>query len=230
MSSCVAFLGPSLSHERARRIVGNDCDLLPPVRRGDLPSLPSSTRVLAIIDGVFQSDSSVGHREILEQLRRGVDVVGGGSMGALRASELDSMGMIGIGEVYELYSSKRIDGDDEVALIFNPETLDALSEPLVNMRHNLEKAAIRGIIKAEDRDILLAKMKSIYYPKRTKDMMIDFARKILEPKRLSKFEEFVRDDYIDIKMKDAEEVLRYVIKSVENTEEINKKRSKDKQP
>jgi hypothetical protein len=230
MPSCVAFLGPSLSHEQARCIVGNDCDLLPPVRRGDLPSLPSSIRVVAIIDGVFQSESAVGHREILEQLRRGVDVIGGGSMGALRASELDSMGMTGIGEVYKLYASKRIDGDDEVALIFNPETLEALSEPLVNMRHNLEKAAARGIISNDDCDILLVKMKSIYYPKRTKEMMIDLARTTLEKKTLSKFEEFVRDDYVDIKMKDAEEVLRYVIKSAKNIEKINKKRSKDKQP
>jgi TfuA protein len=230
MSSCVAFLGPSLSHEQARRIVGNCCDLLPPVKRGDLPSLPSSTRVIAIIDGVFQSESSVGHREILEQLRRGVDVVGGGSMGALRASELDSMGMTGIGEVYKLYASGRIDGDDEVALIFNPETLEALSEPLVNMRHNLQKAVARSIIRADDCGILLAKMKSIYFPKRTKGMMIDLASTTLETETLSKFEEFVRDDYIDIKMKDAEEVLRYVIKSAEKIEKINKKRSKDKHP
>jgi len=230
MSSCVVFLGPSLSHEQARRIVGNECGLLPPVRRGDLPSLPSSIRVVAIIDGVFHSESSVGHREILEQLRRGVEVVGGGSMGALRASELDSMGMTGIGEVYELYASKRIDGDDEVALIFNPETLEALSEPLVNMRHNLEKAASRGIISAENSNFLLTKMKSIYYPKRTKEMMIDFARVTLEPKTLSKFEKFVRDDYVDIKMKDAEEVLRYVIKIAKNIEQINKKSSKDKRP
>jgi hypothetical protein len=230
MTSCVAFLGPSLSHEQARRIVGNDCVLLPPVRRGDLPSLPSSIRVLAIIDGVFQSESAVGHREILEHLRKGVEVVGGGSMGALRASELDSMGMTGIGEVYELYASKRIDGDDEVALIFNPESLEALSEPLVNMRHNLEKAAVRGIISVENSNFLLAKMKSIYYPKRTKDMMIDFARKALEPRTLSNFEKFVQDDYVDIKMKDAEEVLRYVIKYAKNIKEINKKRSRDKQP
>jgi TfuA protein len=222
MATCVVFLGPSLSHDEARRIVGEDCELRPPVKRGDLPSLSASVSLVAIIDGVFQSESAVGHREILEQMKKGVEVVGGGSMGALRASELDSMGMLGIGEVYELYAQKKIDGDDEVALIFNPENLEALSEPLVNTRQNLQRAEKMKLISGEEADLLLHRMKEIFYPKRTRERLLEEAKRALNPSSLSKFEKFVRDEYIDVKMKDAKKVLRYVIKSRDKRTEINK--------
>src|SRR5512137_656435 len=181
MVACVVFLGPSLSHEAARKIVGDGCELRPPVKRGDLPSLPDSVRLVAIIDGVFQSESAVGHREILDRIKKGAKVVGGGSMGALRASELDSLGMQGIGTVYRLYAEGTIDGDDEVALIFNPENLEALSEPLVNMRHNLEKARTQGIIGTKEANFLLTRMKALYYPKRTKAKLVEMANEVLEP-------------------------------------------------
>ncbi|MDD1746962.1 MAG: TfuA-related McrA-glycine thioamidation protein [Methanomassiliicoccales archaeon] len=223
MTSCVVFLGPSLSHQEARAIVGDACDLLPPVKRGDLPSLPSSVRLVAIIDGVFQSEAAVGHREILDLIRKGVKVVGGGSMGALRASELDTMGMLGIGKVYDLYSGGKIDGDDEVALIFNPEDLEALSEPLVNMRHNLEVACARGIIGSAQADVLLAKMKGIYFPKRTKEKLIEEAARALDPSSLSQFEKFVSEDYADIKREDAIGILRYVKKAMKDFAKSTKK-------
>ncbi len=230
MARCVAFLGPSLPRAEARSIVGDDCELRPPVKRGDLPSLPEDVKILAIIDGVFQGESAVGHREILDQMRKGVTVIGGGSMGALRASELDTMGMVGIGEVYRLYSRREIEGDDEVALIFNPENLEALSEPLVNTRHNLQRARNSNIISKEEADLLLRKMRGIYYPRRTKDRLLEEASKALSEPSLSKFEKFVLEDYVDVKMKDATDVLRYVINLAKNSEETNKKIGINKHP
>jgi len=92
--SIVVFLGMSLPHaEASTRLKAR---FLPPVRRGDLPQLPSSVKMVGIIDGVFLSESAVGHREIIDLLKRGVTVVGGGSMGALRAAELQDLGMIGV--------------------------------------------------------------------------------------------------------------------------------------
>ncbi len=230
MARCVVFLGPSLPPAEARSIVGDSCELRPPIKRGDLPSLPDGVEIVAIIDGVFQNESAVGHREILDQIRKGVRLVGGGSMGALRASELDPMGMIGIGEVYRLYSRKEIEGDDEVALIFDPESLDALSEPLVNTRHNLRRANDSNIITQEEADLLLRRMGEIYYPKRTKDKLIEEATRLLSAPSLSKFEKFVHDDYVDVKMKDARDVLRCVINLTKKSEESNKKEGINKRP
>jgi hypothetical protein len=44
-------------------------------------------------------------------------IVGASSMGALRAAELDSMGMVGIGTVYQYYRDGIIESDDDVAIV-----------------------------------------------------------------------------------------------------------------
>ncbi len=38
-------------------------------------------------------------------MKKGVKVYGSSSMGALRASELDEFGMVGVGRIYECYRS-----------------------------------------------------------------------------------------------------------------------------
>jgi hypothetical protein len=210
MIGCVAFLGPSLPHAEARMVVGEECELRPPVKRGDLPSLPEDVALIAIIDGVFHGEAAVGHREILARLRNGTEVVGGGSMGALRAAELHSLGMKGMGEVFRLYAGGEIEGDDEVALIFDPEGLEALSEPLVNMRYNLGRAVEGGIIGEGERGEILERLRATFYPRRTIERLLEIAGELLEGASLSRFEILVREDYVDIKKEDALEVLRYV--------------------
>src|SRR5262245_11206395 len=67
----VVFLGPTLSHADAARVL--DADLRPPVRKGDVyRCLESGVATIAIIDGVFHTEPSVWHREILLALDRGV--------------------------------------------------------------------------------------------------------------------------------------------------------------
>jgi hypothetical protein len=72
-------------------------------------------------------------------------------------------------------------------------------------------------------------MKALYYPKRTKVKLIEIANEVLDPAMLSNFEKFLEEDYVDIKMKDAIEVLRYVIKSTKNPEKTTKKLVLNKQ-
>ena len=57
-------------------------------------------------------------------------------MGALRASELDTLGMKGIGYVYEQYATGKVTSDDDVAVMLDSETLEQLSEPLINMEYS----------------------------------------------------------------------------------------------
>ena len=54
-------------------------------RRGRAALRP---RQSLIIDGSFQSQPAVRHKEILWALSRGIPVIGAASMGALRAAEL----------------------------------------------------------------------------------------------------------------------------------------------
>ena len=75
-------------------------------------------------------------------------------MGALRASELDDFGMIGVGRVYHDYSKGVIESDDDVAVVINPETLEQLSEALISMNYTFKAALDEGVIDETEFNIL----------------------------------------------------------------------------
>jgi hypothetical protein len=150
------FLGPSLDERSARGLL--PANYYPPVRMGDIYRLSTcGTRLIVIIDGVFHGTSPVWQREIVAAINNGVTVVGAASMGALRAIELEPFGMIGLGTIVDWYRTGRIEGDDEVALQHADAEFGyrALSEPLVNIRWNLERATTAGIVtESEQRDLV----------------------------------------------------------------------------
>ena len=210
----VVFLGMSLPVSEARKIL--DADYRPPIKRGDLPLLDENVRWVGIIDGVFMNDCSVGHREIIALLKRGVTVVGGGSMGALRASELGDLGMIGIGKIYEMYLNGEIEGDDEVALVFNPETNDPLSEPLVNIRATLALAVEKGVLEADTSNLVLEKVRGEFFPRRSLSRAVELAKDILDPLTFKEFTDFVGKSSVDLKRRDAITVLQEIEKIMKN--------------
>ena len=212
--STVVFLGPSLPHSEAKKIL--KAEYRPPVRRGDLPRLSEDVHLVGIIDGVFMSEAAVGHREIVTLLKRGAKVVGGGSMGALRASELQSLGMEGVGRIFELYASRQVEGDDEVALTFHPETLEALSEPLVNIRLNLTRAVKAGIVSESDASLALERMKQTYFPKRSIALLLNVLSEGAGEDVARNLKAYIEAEYEDFKRKDALEVLSTLRKMQKN--------------
>jgi hypothetical protein len=206
----VIYVGPSLEHERAREIL--DADYRPPVKRGDLTALPPEVDTVGIIDGVLLTDSAVGHREILSLIDRGVKVYGGGSMGALRAAELSDLGMIGVGRIFHEYASGRVNGDDEVVLAYDPFSLRPLSEPLINLRLNIEAAAERGVIDDASADRLISALKRTYYPKRTYESLYQIAKEELKKGEFEAFADFLKNEGMDYKQNDAILVLKAVKK------------------
>ena len=212
MRSAVVFLGPSLDRRGAAAIL--PADYRPPAARGDLTAaVRDGARVIGLIDGVFFQESSVGHREILAALRAGVRVVGASSMGALRAAELHTLGMEGIGEVYRMYRDGILVSDDEVALAFDPETFTALSEPLVNIRATLDRAEAGGIIDYAASEALLTVAISLYYPDRTYPRILREAKETVDPRTLARFGRWVEKGAVDLKREDA-------IKALERVREI----------
>jgi hypothetical protein len=198
----VVFLGPSCDRTTARGIL--EADYRPPARRGDMiEAVNAGVRVIGLIDGVFFQESAVAHREVLAALRAGVRVVGASSMGALRAAELDSLGMEGVGEIYRAYREGRLVADDEVALVFDPETFVPLSEPLVNIRATLQQALEYGVISADAARGLLDAAKRLYFPERTYDAIIEAAEGKVDPGSLSRFAAFAGEHAVDQKRKDA---------------------------
>lgn len=154
----IVFLGPSIPLDEARAIV--NADFRPPCRRGDLAGVPGGT-IIGLIDGVFDQNEAVSPREIVYALKRGAIIFGSSSMGALRAAEVP--GMQGVGHVYEMYRTGVIDGDDEVALLFDPSRFVPLTVPLVNVRYAVERLLHSGSISASVSQRILAAAKKLHY-------------------------------------------------------------------
>ena len=209
----VVFVGPSVDKETAKEILDAeyDVDYLPPAKRGDVSRAANDgAEIICLIDGVFFQDSAVAHREILYALKKGARVIGSSSMGALRASELDLYGMEGVGKIYEWYKSGKLVSDDEVALFFDPVYFKPLSEPLVNIRYNLRIAEAEGVIDRDTCEKVLKIAKSLYFPDRTYQRILDAAGGVIDGEALKRLGWFIETEKRDLKKEDAIEALKRV--------------------
>jgi hypothetical protein len=205
----VVFLGPSLDTRTARDIL--DVEYRPSASRGDIfTAVRDGATIIGLIDGVFFQACAVAHREILYALESGVKVIGAASMGALRASELDSYGMEGVGTIYTFYKSGELVSDDEVAVIFDPDSFKPLSEPLVNIRYNLELAKERGIINEETHKKLLSIAKALYYPERAYERIMRAAEGVVGHEQLERLNNFLMEERKDLKREDALAALKRI--------------------
>ena len=217
MVRIIVYAGLSIPFDEAKEILDSTDDIeviyKRPIQRGDLgQALKEHPDIIAIIDGVFHQNSAVGHKEILTAMKKGIKVYGASSMGALRASELDTLGMTGVGYVYNQYATGEVDSDDDVAVMLDGETLEAISVPLINMKYVFENTVSEGIITDDEKEELLKTAKKTYYPKRNyaktlNDSSLDDAEK-------SELIDFIRTSP-DIKKEDAKELLNLI------KEEIN---------
>ncbi len=207
----VVYTGTSINHHDAATIL--DAEYRSPVRRDDIRRLmKSQPDIIGIIDGVFFDSAAVAHREIIEALKSGITVVGGASMGALRASELDSYGMIGVGRIYEMYRSGAIESDDEVAVTFDAETMEALSIPLINVRLTVKAAQDAGILTGDQAASIVNLTRKIFYPDRNyRNIVIkSLKERIIEDSDGEKLLDFFRIHGVDVKREDAILVLEKI--------------------
>ncbi len=165
MHDTVIFLGPSMPAAEARRLL--DAKFLPPICRGDIARLPAAIRFIGVIDGEFFQNLAVSPKEIIKALDRGIKVFGSSSMGALRAAETHTFGMVGIGRIFEQFRDGILDADDEVAVAYEPGTYRALSDPMVNIREALVLARSAGVITESQHHELRSVVKARYFPDRS---------------------------------------------------------------
>lgn len=207
----VVYTGISISQGDAQKIL--DADYRPPVRRHDIRRLlKTPPEIIGIIDGVFFDSAAVAHREIIEALNSGIIVVGGGSMGALRASELEPYGMIGVGKVFEMYRNGIIEADDEVAVTFDEESNEALSIPLVNIRMTVESAMNARILNSGQGTAVIDIARKLFYPDRNYQNVIFESVKagIITDIEKKKLLDFIQTSEVDIKRQDAILVLEKI--------------------
>jgi hypothetical protein len=205
MRDTVIYLGPSLSRAEASSIL--QADYLPPICRGDLAKLPEEVRTVGIIDGEFFQSLAVSSKEIVALLERGIRVFGAASIGALRAAETHIFGTIGVGEIFCMFRDGILDGDDEVALVYDSQSYRHLSEPLVNIRRALKIALGEKVIDEVEMAGLIAQVKSRYFPGRSHKYV-----QSLCPRLVSFFEGKVMPD---VKYDDAR-LLLLAIRDMQN--------------
>ncbi|WP_051334219.1 TfuA-like protein [Mesorhizobium sp. WSM3224] len=202
----IVFCGPSL---RAQDIAPyNGFEFRPPVRQGDLYAATlGGPRAIGVIDGYFDGQPAVLHKEILWALTRGIAVFGASSMGALRAAELHSFGMRGVGGIFEAYRDGELTDDDEVALIHGPPETGyiRLSEPMVNIRATLDQAVAQKVIDMPTGARLAASSKARFYWERTWPGVLADAG---DPKMAEELALWLRTGKVDRKREDGLELLK----------------------
>lgn len=212
----VVFLGPTLPLADARTLC--DAVYLPPARRGDVLAAierhaPTS---IALIDGYFDQVPSVWHKEILFALHHGIKVAGAASMGALRAAELGSFGMLGVGRVFEAYATGRFspfelafEDDDEVAVAHGPaETGYASTVAMVDIRATLASAVDQRVLSIAEAEAMAAVAKSLFYKDRTyARLLAGAAAGGIGPELLDTFRNWLPGGQVMQKRLDAEELL-----------------------
>jgi hypothetical protein len=174
------FVGPTLGESRCARTLATaqGVRLRPPIKRRDLSSFLAKARrrrpgVVCIVDGVFHDRLAVGHAEIRETLERGWRVWGLCSMGAIRAREMQPLGMRGFGRVYELFNGSGDFQDDEVALLHEPTApYRPMSEPLVHLRAALDHLVKSGLLASSASMAVAQSLKRSWFGDRTIEAML----------------------------------------------------------
>ena len=89
-------------------------------------------------------------------------------MGAIRAREMEPLGMRGFGRVFERFMGEEDFQDDEVALLHEGTApYRAVTEPLVHLRTAIEHLVERGIVAETDATAVVADLKSQWFGQRT---------------------------------------------------------------
>ncbi len=208
----ILFTGPTLAAADARAEIDAVC--LPPAAEGDVyRAALERPGVIGIIDGYFEAVPSVWHKEILAAMADGIHVFGSASIGALRAAELAPFGMEGVGSIFESFRDRRLQDDDEVAVVHGPAETGyvALSDAMVNIRATLEQAAAAGIIDGAVASELTMIAKRTHYKDRRYDHLLQHGQAAgLPPADLCALRAWLPVGRIDRKRLDAVDMLRAI--------------------
>lgn len=167
----ILFVGPTLP----RHLIPSDCDVRPPACCGDLAALLDlCPPAVGLIDGCFEIAPTVWHKELLDLIAHGIPVIGGASLGALRAAELHAMGMAGTGAIFEAYRDRRINRDDAVMVLHAPAELG--HRPLTVALVDMEAALMVAPLEPGERRQLQRIARRLDFRARTWDLCLELYR------------------------------------------------------
>lgn len=214
MSKPIIYLGPTLSREKAIKIL--DADYRDPAKKGDFLMLSQDSdekKYVGFIDGVFLHDYPPSPIEVYHlATRKNIELIGASSLGALRAVELEKFGMKGIGKIFQLYKNGIINADDEVAVTFTRENNILQSEAMIDIRFNLFLAYKKGIITNQTKKRIAKIAKNIYFPFRNYEDIIKLTQRQFPPiyNELESFRSYILKNRDSLKARDAIKLLKYL--------------------
>lgn len=202
------FAGPSLP--AADRVYRDGVSYLPPASRHDVLAVAKAFDAVLLIDGVFHHDLAPSPKECFASLEC-ARMFGASSMGALRAAECAPYGFTPIGAIARWYALGRIDGEDEVAVLTHPQTHEALTVALVNVRYVARLAHRERLLSTREAQALVAHARTIFYMERSWEDVIEGApvRARLDLLKLANAH--------DLKRMDARFALRRVLRLLQAT-------------
>ena len=214
MKKPIIFLGPSLSHEKARKIF--QADFRGPAKKGDLlrasGDIDDST-IVCLVDALFLQDYPPSPIEVYQlMLNKNIKLYGAASLGALRAVELEKFGMIGMGKIFELYKKGKLTADDEIAVTFIEGEHQLQSEAMIDIRFNLFLAHRMGIINEITKKTIAKVAKNIYFPYRNYTDILDQTQKQYPAisKDLKSFRTYIIKNRQSLKERDTIKLINYV--------------------
>jgi hypothetical protein len=217
--AAVVYVGPSL--RRADREEPDPrIDYRPPIKRGDLPAaVAAGYRFIGIVDGEFYQTLAVSPKEILAALQEGCEIVGGASMGALRAAELEPYGMTGVGQIYRWFHRGEVTRDDDVAVSYGRDDGNywLLTVPMVNVKWVIQDARAKGWLSRSTCGRVTSAARRIYWEQRTWTGICAAAK--LDQGETASLLEYVKDADHDLKRLDALATIRYVQARLAETHE-----------
>lgn len=201
----IVFSGPSIAEAEVHRLAA--CTHAPPIKRGDLAAA-GDYDLFVILDGEFGQNLSVSPKEILAVLDKGKTVIGAASMGALRASELDRSGMIGVGWVYDYFRRCAVRRDADVALVYAPFDFKPMTVPMVDLEYWMEQTSAAGSIRNRERALLLKTARDIFFAERTPDRLMGALRRAIGGDTIDALLAFSGGTIPNVKSIDAAEGVR----------------------
>jgi len=120
--------------------------------------------------------------------------------------------MTGVGKIYEMYRDGVLESDDEVAVTFDADTMEALSVPLVNVRATLTSAVENGAVTRETSEAIIEAAKKLFYPDRNYRNIVSESMKkgIIRDQDQEKLLGFLLEHEVDVKREDAVRVLEKI--------------------
>ncbi len=200
----IVFAGPTLSGHPVTKT--REFSWHPPASEGDVyRAALRKPNAIALIDGCFESVPAVWHKEILWAMSEDIAVFGAASMGALRAAELDSFGMVGIGAIYEAYRDGRYEDDDEVAIVHAPKALGyaPLSIAMADIRATMRRAQAARVVSPTAATLVLRIAKRTFFKDRTWDAILADAALLSLPAEIGALRRWLVDNPVSQKRDDA---------------------------